>query len=292
MKICPTCQNRYTDDTLKFCLQDGTPLVSEIEETSAPTVVLSEPETVVKARPHDQIQFDLQDQNRTDYKTNRDFIQPEENSNTFKIVAVTVLTMFILLGAIGAGAWFYFNNQKQIAQNTNTVKSTKPTAKPTAAANITENAGDNLNGKYEIPTPTPTPEKTPEINPEQVKKEVAKTINSWKNLAERRNLNDYMNYYADTLDYYTKKGVSRDFVRGDKSKAFNIYDDIDINISNISITPDKDGATAVFDKEWIFEGEERYSEGKVQSQLKLKRFGENWKIVGEKDLKIYYANNE
>jgi len=26
MKICPQCQNKYTDDTLKFCLQDGKPL--------------------------------------------------------------------------------------------------------------------------------------------------------------------------------------------------------------------------------------------------------------------------
>ncbi|NNE98769.1 MAG: hypothetical protein HKN25_07085 [Pyrinomonadaceae bacterium] len=26
MKVCPQCQNKYTDDTLKYCLQDGKPL--------------------------------------------------------------------------------------------------------------------------------------------------------------------------------------------------------------------------------------------------------------------------
>jgi hypothetical protein len=294
MKICPTCQNRYTDDTLKFCLQDGTPLIIENEETSAPTVVINEPETVVKPRSSNQSQFDLQNQTQTGYETNQDFVQPEESSNIFKIVSLTVLTMLVILGGIGAGAWLYFNNQKQIAQNTNTSKNTKVISKPTPDTNKTENAANNSNDNYETPTPTPTPtpEKTPEINPEQVKKEVTKTINSWNDLAEKRNLNDYMNYYADTLDYYTKRGVSRNFVRDDKSKAFRIYDDIDITISNVSITPDKDGATAVFDKEWVFDGEEKYSEGKVQSQLKLKRFGDNWKIVSERDLKTYYVNNE
>jgi hypothetical protein len=29
MKYCPNCQTRYTDNTLRFCLQDGAPLVAE-----------------------------------------------------------------------------------------------------------------------------------------------------------------------------------------------------------------------------------------------------------------------
>ena len=32
MKICPQCQNKYTDDTLKFCLQDGKPLDTVSDE--------------------------------------------------------------------------------------------------------------------------------------------------------------------------------------------------------------------------------------------------------------------
>ena len=290
MKSCPECQTRYTDDSLKFCLQDGTPLVSQNEETSAPTLVLSEAETVVTARPPNQMQFDLQNEAQTDYKTNQNYVQPEEKSNTFKIVGITVLTMFILLGAIGVGALFYFNSgENEIAQtNKNAGKNTKTITKQTPEANTTDNTKDNA----ETPTPTATPEKTPEINAAQIKKEVSQTIDGWNNAAEALNENQYMSFYADRLDYYNKKDASIDFVRKDKVRALTPYEDVKINVSNLTVAPDKNGeiATAVFDKEWIFEGDDKYSEGKVQSQVRFKQFAGKWKIISEKDLKVYYVN--
>ncbi len=80
-----------------------------------------------------------------------------------------------------------------------------------------------------------------------------------------------MNLYAGTVDYYNRKGIGAGSIRSDKQRAFNDFDSIEMNISNLSITPDASGerATAVFDKEWVFEGEEKYSAGKVQSQLQL-----------------------
>ena len=38
MKRCPTCNRTYTDETLRFCLEDGTPLVPE--QSTAPTVMM------------------------------------------------------------------------------------------------------------------------------------------------------------------------------------------------------------------------------------------------------------
>ena len=289
MKSCPQCQTSYTDDSLKFCLQDGTPLVSQNEETSAPTLVLSEAETVVTPRPPNQMQFDLQNESQTDYATNQNYVQPEEKTNTFKIVGITVLTMFILLGVIGVGALFYFNSgKKEIAQNNNAVKNTKATTKQTPEANKPENTEDNS----ETPTPTETPEKTPEINTAQIRKEVSQTIDSWKSAAEALNENQYMSFYADRLDYYNKKDASIDFVRKDKVRALTPYDDVEINVSNLTVAPDKNGeiATAVFDKQWFFEGDDKYSEGKVQSQVRFKQFDGKWKIISEKDLKVYYVN--
>lgn len=278
MKICPNCQTRYTDDSLKFCLQDGTPLVTELEEISAPDTKSSEYETVVKPRPSD-----------TGYTTNKSYVQPEERSNTFKIVALTVLTMFVLLGGISAGAWFYFNSGKrEIAQNNNAVKNTKTITKNTPETNKTENIANNSE------TPTPTPEKTPEIDAGRIQKEISKTIDSWKNAAEDLNENNYMSFYADRLDYYNKKNASVDFVRKDKVKAFTPYDDVDMDISNLSVVVENDGetATAVFDKKWNFEGEDQTSNGKVQSELKFKKFDGKWKIISEKDLNVYYVNKE
>lgn len=41
MKRCPTCQSTYTDDSLRFCLQDGSKLVRASEAESAPEAELT-----------------------------------------------------------------------------------------------------------------------------------------------------------------------------------------------------------------------------------------------------------
>ena len=101
-----------------------------------------------------------------------------------------------------------------------------------------------------------------------------------------------MNSYAERVDYYRKRGASIGFVRNDKQKAFSTYNNIEIDISNMSVSPDASGetATVVFDKQWRFEGVEKTSEGKVQQQLQLRKTGGAWKITGERDLKVYYVN--
>jgi len=40
MKQCPSCKNTYTDDSLQFCLADGTPLIS-MKDDAPPTVQMS-----------------------------------------------------------------------------------------------------------------------------------------------------------------------------------------------------------------------------------------------------------
>lgn len=43
MKRCPTCQRTFEDDSLTYCLDDGTPLVSEASSDSEPTLVSPSP---------------------------------------------------------------------------------------------------------------------------------------------------------------------------------------------------------------------------------------------------------
>ena len=297
MKICPNCQTRYTDDTLQFCLQDGTPLiVADENQSSAPTVVFDgETETVVKNRPPaDNIQFDLQ--TPRDTKT---WEKPSETakyeaaprkSNTALIVTTTILATILLLGVGGIGAWLYFSkNRTEVAQNAN-IKSSFP---DNSAANKTNsssafpppNSSEKPTGEK---TATPTP--APVFDPKEVKKEVSDTVYSWKDQAESRDLSAYMSNYGSSIDYYNKKGVSIATVRADKQKAFSTYDTIEFDISNFDLRSTNGvDATAVFDKEWYFENNEKSSEGKVQTQLQLKKIGKAWKIVGEKDLKVYYV---
>ena len=124
----------------------------------------------------------------------------------------------------------------------------------------------------------------------EIKKEVAKTIYTWKSTAESHDLDSYMGNYAETVDYYLKKGASRSVVRADKQRAFDRFDTLESDISNMDITvaPSGDEATALFDKEWEFEGETR-SKGKVRQEMRFKKVNGAWLITAEKDIKVYYT---
>jgi TonB family protein len=49
MKYCPTCETRYDEDILRFCMKDGTPLVDEAE----PTFIEMPSEDIAAAPPAD-----------------------------------------------------------------------------------------------------------------------------------------------------------------------------------------------------------------------------------------------
>lgn len=307
MKYCPTCRSNYTDDTLKFCLQDGTLLVSDPgAETETPTIAFGdrterfpskdEPtERFTTNKDIDQLRIDVPDASRQNsWQQSRETViaappPAPQKSNTLVAVLATALVMLILFGAAGFGAWLYFSKDRTgLSNNTN------------REANSGEKIISNNNSNKESPTPTAakkdsTPVKTetppPNFNAEEVEKEVSERIYSWNSLAESRDLNAYMENYADKLDYYTKKGVSAEAVRSDKQRAFTQYDSIKMTLSNLTVTPDSSGdtATAVFDKAWVFQNYEKTSEGKVRTQLKLRKIGGAWKITGERDLRVYFV---
>jgi hypothetical protein len=94
MKYCPSCQNTYADDSLRFCLQDGTGLLDYADNAPAPTVDFSERETVVRQKP---VTSALQ-QSRV---TQDGRFEPEaKKSNSFPAIIVTVLVMCAFFGGI------------------------------------------------------------------------------------------------------------------------------------------------------------------------------------------------
>jgi hypothetical protein len=294
MKQCPSCQSQYTDDTLQFCLQDGTPLRFAAGSPEK-TLSYSEQETVVGNRQSNQINTppvtNQTNWNPQQYSSNAGFQPPEKKSGAPVAVFLTAFVMLLLFSFVGIGAWLYFRGARP-DENTNlllakkkpdseTVSNTMTTApaKPTPMATV---AATNSN--------TATNASVAPVDKEQVKRDVAQRVNSWKSATESLNLNSYMSFYAETVDYYNKKGVSLSTVRADKQRAFSTYSSIQMTLSNMSVTPDASGetATAVFDKEWVFSGA-KYSAGKVQSQLKLKKISGQWLITSERDLKVYYT---
>ncbi len=303
MKICPKCQNKYTDTTLKFCLQDGTELIGGISESdSNPTVSFEDSETLVSDRSAEQItqvRGNSGEGNWNDSQATRVSNVPYEpkSSNALVAVLLTVLIMLVLFSVIGVGAYLYFNQDKpEVAKNSSDGNSDEN--------NSTDNAGIDFSNSTNKDSKTPTTQKTPKTNentganqistpdPEETKQNVTNAVNGWKSQAESLNLEGYMDNYASRVDYYNKNGASKSFVRNDKQKAFSKYNSIKVQLSNMSVSPNSDGKSAVvvFDKEWNFSGADDNSSGKVKQQLKLIKSGEKWLISSEKDLKVYYVN--
>jgi hypothetical protein len=266
MKYCPVCSTSYDDESLNFCLKDGTPLeISGRAEGDTPTVVLGEQETIVRTSP----------------VTPPPYVstQPRKKSNTVLIVLLTVFILLFFLALAAAGLFYWQMRSGQTANNSNQKISPSPTpsVKPSPTA-----------------SPTASPARSPVSDDEldQVKDDVKKKLELWKSLGEARDLESNLKNYADHVDYYNAKNVTRDFIAKDKRRASEIYDTFNIDLKNINITPDPGGdkATVVFDKEWEFSGPEKSSSGKVQQQLKLEKISGEWLITSEKDLKLYYKN--
>ncbi len=303
MKYCPNCQTTYTDDTLRFCLQDGTQL-AEVSDASTdmPTVAFDDSATLVSRKPPQQVvrinvpEPESQNWERTEQP--RIVEQPHivvtppvetKKSNTALTILATVLGMLVVFGI--AGAWFLLKSRKtEVATvNVNTAAVNRP-----LNSNSTNSQILNANTVKPTATPTATPIPKPTLEAEEAKAvtgDVKDAVDAWVNSSESLDLDGNLDYYADSVDYYIAGRVNRSRVRADKQRAFDQYDSINFNISNMRITPDASGekAVAVFDKEWKFEGEEKYSTGKVQQQLTLSKIDGRWLITGEKDLKTYYV---
>jgi ketosteroid isomerase-like protein len=287
MKHCPRCQSTYTDDTLQFCLQDGTVLVNASEapatnpawnQTEAPTVVRP---TVTAPQSH---------------VTQPDARQAApKKSGTGLVIFLTALVTLLLFG-VGIGAWFLLRNRgaaEVVVNNSNVNNTPKPSNKNSSNANANKgNANASPTATPQSNTNSNSSEEPPEIDAAQIKSEVSDKIYDWASALESGNLNAHMSNYAERLDYYyNSRNAAVGTVRNDKQRAFSSFDEFRLEITNMRVTPDASGekATAVFDKEWEFEGADNRSKGKAQSQLQLTKIGGAWRITGEKDLKVYYT---
>jgi hypothetical protein len=123
MKYCPNCQTTYTDDSLRFCLQDGTSLITYSGKSSQNRAqAFDETETVVRQNqaPSGWEQSQV---------TRVAALQPKvKKSNTPLIIILTALTMCVLFGG-AAGIWLLLSggsSEVKVPPNNNTYKSPSP----------------------------------------------------------------------------------------------------------------------------------------------------------------------
>lgn len=145
MKTCPSCGSRYTDDTLSFCLSDGTRLAEETANGDI-TDILGETETL--ARPRASV-------GSPTYP-----VQPVSPtaSRTWIAVLLTAVGMLALFGVVAVVGFFVWRNLGKPGdtptwENRN---SSSAASSPSASPPIRPTATQAK------PSPAPTIARTPE----------------------------------------------------------------------------------------------------------------------------------
>jgi serine/threonine protein kinase len=207
--------------------------------------------------------------------------KPAGSMTTTKTVALTILVTLVLVALGGFGFRTLFGARG---------KDDRP-EQPSIATQSASPVGPTVNPSPRIApsiaTPTPLPVV---VNASSLVGEVNTLLDSWAGAARAHNLDLQMTYYTDVVSpYFGRRSASRDEVRADRSVAYRRYPRLDIQLSNINVVVDSSGtqATATFDKSFIFSSDERSFSGMVNTKLWLTKFGPQWLITGEKDLKVY-----
>lgn len=319
MKRCLRCNRTYTDDTLRFCLEDGSPLVADSRggvSTDPEATLVSEarssqrgggeeprPTEVLDPRTAPTVALDgsASQQHTAPPAPARTTAQPAQaprRGNTAVTIIVVVVGTVLLLSLGSLAAYVYLNSRSDAQQgrvNGNQENQNRP-ANVGNVGNVGNNNGSSrpVNNGNSRPTPSvsPSPAQTP-VDAPAIAGQVTGVLLAWAAATSARDIDTHMSYYADSLDtYYNARNVSASKVRSDRERAFSTYSSMKVKLDNIKVTPDASGqsATVTLDKTWTFEGD-KYSDGSVQQQITLTKTGGRWRITGEKDLQVYYVNH-
>jgi len=255
MKACPKCHSSYSDETLNFCLIDGTPLVKvDVSRDVTSGVNLGE-DTLIDSKIHN---LNLTGRERPDLPT-----QSTGSSRNKK---------FLFLGLIGLavlGIFFFLQDRM------------RPLSEPADVpkqVSISTRKNDNSISSDQM---------------DRIKGEIAEMLANWAATNSNKNLEAHLAHYVDTLEiYYTESNKDKNHVRADRLRAYQKYDSISIQVQNLQISLDSEQmAMVVFDKMWVMKSPQKISTGAVQQEMKLVRLNNRWLIASERDLKVYYINN-
>lgn len=308
MKRCPTCQSVYTDDSLSYCLQDGSKLAvvrdSSSDETwqmsgeqartsgaEPPPTEIIRPEDVPTARVEGAVPTREQQRARptvvgTELPPATSSTVAAPRRSNAAVIALSVVIALLLLTLGGLITWVMMRDKPQ-AQETRNVTTNSNQAETRQANTTPARANTNANA-----TANATPQGSP-VDVAAARAEVQAALNGWAETVRRSNLEEHMRYYADVLDvYYNATNVNRSRVRDDREAAFSKYSSMEMQVANINIEIDQTGtrATATFDKTFDFRNEEKSFNGSGLNRFWFTKAGGRWRITGERELKNYYTN--
>ncbi len=173
MKVCPNCNQTYSDESLNFCLNDGTMLTQVQTQDAPPTVVLNQPRQTA-GNYQNQPNTAPNNWQTPSYQTPPNQVKPKKKSKAL-IWILGIFGTFLVLGGIGfVGllAWLGANidsldnsNDKKTIKKTETPKpTTKETQKTSSQkddlsnweySDATLGTADYSNGKLLMNSATP-----------------------------------------------------------------------------------------------------------------------------------------
>ncbi len=196
MKYCPTCEARYDEEILRFCMKDGTPLL-EVEEpkfVAMPSESLDEPAeddandvTVVRrnipvppepeqGRPRIVVPTYEEAREQQGRARVAPPYDPPSKANTAKVVILTILGTIVVL-SIGAGGMWLLQRDNSANSNLNANANANVNLNANTNLGIDTNFNFNLNANFNsstnlntntnanLKTPTPTPKPSPSATP-------------------------------------------------------------------------------------------------------------------------------
>jgi F5/8 type C domain len=145
MKRCPKCNRKYEDDTLKFCLEDGTTLSAAARDADPPpTEILPRAQPTLKSSAGSTI---------PSYPNAGEFrpSQSEARATNPILTAGVVSIVLLLVALVGIAAYFVF---KQTGDNS---AKTNPSSSPGSSPTVREGSSPSVSlpGNSEITSSNP-----------------------------------------------------------------------------------------------------------------------------------------
>jgi hypothetical protein len=114
MKRCPKCNRQYNDDTLKFCLEDGSPLVVVMRQDAPPTEILPRAQPTLKSSGS----------TIPSYQNAPAVMQPEVRQTNPLLTGGVIAIALLLLLLVGIAGFFVFRQTSSDQSSTQSVNTT------------------------------------------------------------------------------------------------------------------------------------------------------------------------
>jgi ketosteroid isomerase-like protein len=146
------------------------------------------------------------------------------------------------------------------------------------------------------PAPPRTGSRTPGLaapgsgpNMESDRQALERSLHAWLDATRQRDVPGQMRFYPDRVPvFYTRRDVTKDAVRDEKTKVIGRARVVDIETDPPEIVFERGGRQAImqFRKRYTIAGPGVNRRGEVLQELRWTRTGDGWKIIGERDAAV------